>query len=214
MDGFVPSAAVFFVEATAELLAAIIPEHTLTPYFVVIIVEEWATNHAEGNDFFYNLCVVGEARDATAPRLWSSMVGMMTELGMEWSTVVHRGINKLQVGVKGQHIADVMESGIVAMAQHPWLLIKRTGAPTPLGDEDADDPMTDNSTSSAGGMDMIYLAELEPWLLEAHVRDVLLESPVLEPMELGSISCMRSNFGDRGTAMWRVSIMASHPSAA
>ena len=44
------------------------------------------------------------------------MVGMMTELGMEWSAAIYLGTNKLQVGVNRQHNADAMESGIVAMA--------------------------------------------------------------------------------------------------
>ena len=40
IEGFVPGAAVFFVEATPELLAANIPKRTLTPYFAVMTVEE------------------------------------------------------------------------------------------------------------------------------------------------------------------------------
>ena len=57
------------------------------------------------------------------PRLWSSMVGMMTQLGMEWSAAIYRGTNKLQVGMNGQHTADAMESGVVAMAYQFGLLI-------------------------------------------------------------------------------------------
>ena len=40
---------------------------------------------------------------------------MMTELGMEWSAAGYRGTNKLQVGVNGQHNADIMEFGVVTM---------------------------------------------------------------------------------------------------
>ena len=93
------------------------------------------------------------------------------------------------------------------MAQQLWLLIKRTRARTPLGDADADDPMTDNSASLVGGMGMISVIELEPWLLAAQVRALLLESLGVVPMELGSISRMGWNVGDRGTTTWRVSIM-------
>ena len=46
VEGFVPSAAVFFVEATPDLVAANIPKHTLTPYFAVMTVEEWAGSSA------------------------------------------------------------------------------------------------------------------------------------------------------------------------
>ena len=67
------------------------------------------------------------------------MVGMMTELGMEWSAAVYRGTNKLQVGVNGQHSADIIKSGIVAMGQQLGVLIMRTGARTPLGDAEAAD---------------------------------------------------------------------------
>ena len=42
MEGFVPGAAMFFVEATPELLKTNIPKHSLTPYFSVMAVEEWA----------------------------------------------------------------------------------------------------------------------------------------------------------------------------
>ena len=113
MEGFVPGAAVFFVEVTPDLLAANIPKHTLTPYFAVVTVEEWAPNNTAAYEFSYDVWAARKARDATAPRLWSSMVGMMTELGMEWSTAMYRGTNKLQPEVNGQQSADIMESGIV-----------------------------------------------------------------------------------------------------
>ena len=184
MEGFVP-------EATPNLLATNIPKHTLTPYFAVMTVEEWAVNITAAYEFSYDVWAAGEARDATAPRLWSNMVGMMAELGMEWLVAVCKGTNKLQVGVNGLQNADIMESGNLAMAQQLGLLIKRTEARTTLGDADADDPMTNSSASSVGGMDMIYVKELEPWLLAAQVRALLLESLGLEPMELGSISRMR-----------------------
>ena len=45
MEGFVPGAVVFFLEVKPELLAANIPKHILTPYFVVTTVEEWAANN-------------------------------------------------------------------------------------------------------------------------------------------------------------------------
>ena len=35
----------FFVEATLELLSVNIPKHSLTLYFAVVAVEEWATNN-------------------------------------------------------------------------------------------------------------------------------------------------------------------------
>ena len=100
MEGFVPGAAVFFVEATPDLLAANNPKHTLTPYFALMNVEEWAANNNAAYEFSYDVWAAGEARDTTPPRLWSSMVGMMTELGMEWSAALYRGTNKLQLGVK------------------------------------------------------------------------------------------------------------------
>ena len=103
MEGFVPGAAVFFVEATPDLMATNIPKHMLTPYFAIMTVEEWAANSTAAYEFSYDVWAAGKARDATAPRVWSSMVGMMTELGMEWSAAVYRGTNKLQVGVKGPH---------------------------------------------------------------------------------------------------------------
>ena len=136
----------------------LIPKHMLTPYFAVMTVEEWAANSIAAYEFSHDVWAASEATDATAPRLWSSMVRMMTLLGMEWSAPVYRGTPQLQVGVNGQQNADIMESGIVAMAQQLGLLIKRTGARTPLGDADADDPMTNSSTSSVGAMDMICVA--------------------------------------------------------
>ena len=99
MEGFVPSAAVFFVEATPDLLATNIPKHTLTPYVAVMIVKEWAANNTAAYEVSYDVWAAGEARDAIAPRPWSSMVGMMMELGLEWSAAVYRGTNKVQVGV-------------------------------------------------------------------------------------------------------------------
>ena len=160
-------AALFFVEAAVAMLAANIPKPTPTLYFAVMKVEEWAANGTSTHEFSYIIWASGEAKDATAPRLWSSMVGMMTEVGMESVAAIYRGTNKLQVGVNGQHNADAMESGIVAMAQQLGLLIKKTGARTPSGDGDGDDPMSNSSTSSVGGMDIIYITELEPWLLAA-----------------------------------------------
>ena len=142
MEGFVPGTLVFFVEATPpQLVAHNIPKHTLTPYFAVMTIEEWAANSMAADEFSYDVWASEEAKHATTPRLWSSMVGMMTELGMEWSAAVYRGMNKLQVGVNGQHNVDIMESGAVTIAQLLGLLIKRVGARTPLGDADADDPM-------------------------------------------------------------------------
>ena len=202
-----PGAAVFSVEATPDLLATNIPKHMLTPYFAVMTVEEWAANSSAAYEFSHDVWAAGKATDATAPQLWSSMVRMMTELGMEWSAPVYRGTHKLQVGVNGQQNADIMESGIVAMAQQLGLLIKRTGACTPLGDANADDPRTNSSTLSRGAMDMICVTEFEPWLLVAQVRALLLKSLGVGPMELGSISCMHWNVGDIGTTTWRVSIM-------
>ena len=166
MKGFVLGAAVFFLETTPDLLATNIPKHTLTPYFVVITVEEWAANSTAVYEFSYHVWAAGAARDATAPRMWSSMVGMMTELGMDWSTAT-RETNKLQVGVNGQQNEDIMESSIVAMAKQMGLLIKKTGARTPLGDADMDDPMAYSSALLVGGMDMVYVTQLEPWLLAA-----------------------------------------------
>ena len=162
-----PGAAIFFVEATPEMLAANIPKHTLTPFFVVMTVDEWAANSTSAHEFLYDIWASGEAKDATAQRLWSSMVGMMMEVGMERSAAIYRGTNKLQVGVNGQHKADAMEWGIVAMAQQLGPLIKRTGARTLLGDGDSDDPMSDSSAALVVGMDIIYITELEPWLLAA-----------------------------------------------
>ena len=78
MEGFVLGAIVFFVEAMPELLSTNIPEHSLTPYFFVMAVEGWAANSTASHEFSYYIWAVGEAKDATAPRLQSSMVGMMT----------------------------------------------------------------------------------------------------------------------------------------
>ena len=150
MEGFVPGAAVFFVEATPEFLSTNIPKHSLAPYCFVMAVEEWAANSMAAHEFSYAVWAAGEAKDATAPRLWSSMVGTKTELGMEWSAAIYLGTNKLQVGVNGQHNADTMESGIVAMAQQLGLLIKRPGVRAPLGDGEGDDPMCNGSASSTG----------------------------------------------------------------
>ena len=96
-----------------------------------------------------------------------------------------------------------MGCGIVAMAQQLGLLINRTAARLPLGDADGDGPMYDNSASSLGGMDVIYVTELEQWLLAAQVRALVLENLGVEPVELGSMLRMRCN---RGTATWRVSM--------
>ena len=53
MEGFVPWATVLFVEATPELFAANIPRHTLTPYFAIQTVEEWAANSTAAHEFSY-----------------------------------------------------------------------------------------------------------------------------------------------------------------
>ena len=56
MEGFfVPGAAVFFVEATPELPSTNIPKHSLTPYFVVMVVEEWAANSTAAHEFSHNM---------------------------------------------------------------------------------------------------------------------------------------------------------------
>ena len=206
MEGFVPGASVFFVEARADPLSQVIPKHTLTPYFAVMCVEEWSANSTAGCEYSYHVWSAGSGRDASAPRLWSSMISIMTEVGMEWSAAISRWANKLQIGVNGQHNADAMESGVVAMAQHLCLLIKRTGAQTPLGDADANELMSDSSALSGGGMDAIFVTQLEPWLLAAQVRALLIESLAVSPAELGSISRMRWIVEDRGTMTWRVSV--------
>ena len=115
MEGFVLGAAIFFVEATPEMLATNILKHMLTPYFAVMTVEEWVANSTFAHEFPYDIWASGEPKDAMAPRLWSSM---------EWSAAIYRGTNKLQVGVDGQHNADAMELAIVAMAQQLGLLTK------------------------------------------------------------------------------------------
>ena len=148
MEGFVPGVAVLFVEATSELLSTNIPNHSLMPYFSATVVEEWAASSTAAHEFSSEVWVAGEAKDATAPRLWASMVGMMTELGMDWFAAIYRRSNKLQVGVSWQHNADAVESGMVAMAQQLGLLIKRTGARAPLGNGEGDDPMSNGSASS------------------------------------------------------------------
>ena len=165
---------------------------------------ESAGNSTGAHEFSYDAWASGEAKDATVPRLWSSMIGMMTELGMWWSATVYRGTNKLQLGVNGQHNADIVESGIVTMAQHQGLLIKRTAARTPLGDADTDDPIFDSSALSIGGVDVLYVTEVEVWLLAAQVRALVLESLGVDAVEMGSISRMRRNVGDRGATTWRV----------
>ena len=68
MEGFLPCAAVFFLEATPDQLATNIPKHTLMPYFAVMTVEEWAANSIAAYEFSYDIWAAGEARDATAPR--------------------------------------------------------------------------------------------------------------------------------------------------
>ena len=91
MEGFVPGASVFFVEATLEPLAANIPKHSLTPYFAALTVEEWAANSTSAHDFSYDIWTAGEAKDATAPRLWSSMVAGIATSGKggldDWKAV-------------------------------------------------------------------------------------------------------------------------------
>ena len=42
MEGFVPGAAVFFVEATPEVPPTNNLKHSLTPYFSVMVVQDWA----------------------------------------------------------------------------------------------------------------------------------------------------------------------------
>ena len=133
----------FFVEAMPELLSTNIPKHSLMLYFSVMAVEEWAANSTASYEFPYDVWAAGQAKDATAPTLWSSMVQMMTEVGMEWFAAIYRGTNKLHVGVNGQHNVDAMELGIVALAQQLSLLIKRTGVRAALGDGEGDDPMSD-----------------------------------------------------------------------
>ena len=129
---------------------------------------------------------------------------------MEWFAAIYRGTNKLHVGVNGQHNADAMESGIVAMAQQLGVLIKRTGARPPLGAGKGDDPMSDGSASLTGGMRVLYTTELEPWPPAAQVQALIIEGLGVDPMELGSISQMRWNVGDRGTSTWWVSIMGTN----
>ena len=48
--------------------------------------------------------------------------------------------------------------------------------------------MSDTSASSGGSMDIIYVTELEPWLLVVQVRALVLESLGLHLVELLSIS--------------------------
>ena len=43
--------------------------------------------------------------------------------------------------------------------------------------------------------------------MASQVQALVLESLGVDPMELGSILCIRWNVTDRGTATWRVSIM-------
>ena len=57
-----------------------IPKHSLSPYFDVMTVEEWAAESTDAHEFSYDVWAAGDAKDAMAPRLRSSMVGMMTEL--------------------------------------------------------------------------------------------------------------------------------------
>ena len=142
MEGCLPRATLFFVEATLDLLVTNIPQHRLTPFFAIMIVEQWAANSTSAHDFSNHIWAWGEAKDATAPRLWSGMVGMMTEIGMEWSAAIYRATNKLYVALNGEHNADALELGTVGMAQQ--LLIKRTGPRTPLGNGDGDNPMCDS----------------------------------------------------------------------
>ena len=129
------------------------------------------------------------------------------EFGMEWSTVVYRGTNKLQPGVNGQHNADITASGIMAMAQQLGLLIKTTTARTPSGDMIAGDPMSDSSGLSVGCMDVLYVTEFEPLLLAPQVRALVLESLGVNAVDPGLTSQMRWNVKHGDTITWRVSIM-------
>ena len=49
--------------------------------------------------------------------------------------------------------------------------------------------------------------ELEPWLLAAQVRALVIESLGVDPIELRWISRMHKNVGDRVTTTWWVSII-------
>ena len=56
---------------------------------------------------------------------------------------------------------------------------------------------------------MIYVTELEVWLLVAQVRALVIEGLGVNPTELVSISRMRWNVGNRGTTTWRVAVMGA-----
>ena len=76
------------------------------------------------------------------------------------------------------------------MAQQLGLLIKGTGW-RGVGGGEGDDPMCDDSASSTGGMEVICVRELQPWLLAAQVRALVIEGLGVDPMELGSRGARR-----------------------
>ena len=172
------------------------------PGFSICTVREFKEG-ANKAEFSYEVWVTPDAKEAIGGKLWAKVYNALAHSreGMRWVSLVVRGANKLVLGLNGREMADEWENSIHPSLDRIGIKCRVAGTNIVLGARGTEAGSVGGRSSAHPGS-MVYVTDMDPWVLTAELRLMLLEAGI----EGGRISRAGFNLGERCTTTWAVEV--------